>query len=57
MVKKGYKGRDPKKGMWNLVPIGEEFLQEKEMENLISLEVLTDYEIVKKPDGITRNSN
>jgi len=50
-MKKGRK--DPKKGTWDLVPIGEEFLQDKEMENLISLEVLTDYEIVKKPSGLT----
>lgn len=52
MGMKQKKGKQ-KKGNWDQVPIGEEFLAQKEMESLISLEVLTDYEIVKKPDGLT----
>jgi hypothetical protein len=47
------KGKKTKKGDWDQVPIGEDFLGEKEMQDLISLEVLTDYEIVTKPDGLT----
>lgn len=41
-----------KSNAWNQVPIGEEFFNNKEFENLVSLEVLTDYTITNA-NGVT----
>ncbi|CAL8106713.1 unnamed protein product [Orchesella dallaii] len=40
-----------KKAEWNMVPVGEEFFTDKEFENLVSFEELSDYNVVFKTDG------
>ncbi len=55
--KKGKKKKGVKGGGWDRVPIGEDFIAQQDMDSLISLEVLTDYEIIKKPNGLTGKSN
>lgn len=38
------------RGKWEDVPLGEEFLSNKEFENLISVEILSDYNLVRDED-------
>ena len=38
------------RGKWEAVPVGEEFLSNKEFENLISVEILSDYNVVRDGD-------
>lgn len=53
--KPGRKSKAPKKGEWNLVPVGEEFFTNKEFDNLVSFEELVDYDVVTKADGTKGN--
>jgi len=51
--KKGKGRRGSEAPDWESVPLGEEFFTDNQFQDLISLQVLTDYTITKTPQGIT----